>query len=325
MNAKQELANRVFMLAYDEIKPNPQQILDILAEYQIDHGTSIENMDFTRQVNHFLGAKKAEGLAMRTTSNYRLYLTMFSDYIGKQAAEVTANDIRDFITYLSETRGVKTTSIQSVINILRSFFGWMHAEELIHKNPMTKIKSFRIDKKDSRHPLTREQLEMLRNACGTYREKALIEFLYSSGCRLSEAVQINIDDIDFERRRVEIIGKGSKKRALYFSVRAKLMIQKYVSERKGGAALFCSSRKPYGRLGNRGVQMIVQKLGERAGIAKRVHPHVLRHTLATDMLNTGVDITVIQQILGHSSVGTTEIYASMSQESVYREYERFNA
>ena len=325
MNAKTELAGRIMMLIHDEIKPDTQRVLDILSEYRIEHTTGIEDMDFLRQVNHFLGAKKSEGISDRTAHNYRIYLNMFSNYINKQAGEVTTNDIRDFITYLSEVRHNKNSSIQTVINTLRSFFGWMHTEEYIAKNPTTRIKSFKINKKDSRHPLTSEQIELLRDACRTYREKALVEFLYSSGCRVSEAYQINLGDVDFERRCISVIGKGNKRRNLYFSIRAKLMIRQYVLERKGGTALFCCGRRPYERLGKRSIEKIIQMIGERAGIAKRVHPHVLRHTLATDLLNAGMDITIIQQILGHSSVGTTEIYAEISQDSVRREYEKFVA
>jgi len=323
INAKQELAGRIIMLAYDEIKPDTQRVLDLLTGYRIDHSTGIEEMDFLRQVNHFLGAEKSEGMADRTISNYRLYLGMLSDYLGKKASEITSNDIRDFIMYMSDERGMKTNSIQSVINILRSYFSWMHGEELIPKNPMTRIKSFKINKKDARHPLTLEELEKLRNACKTYREKAIVEFFFSSGCRISEAIQIDVNSLDMTHRCADVIGKGNKPRTLYFSIRARLMIEEYLKERKGGTALFCCGRKPYARLGKRSIEKILQQLGERAGIVRRVHPHVLRHTFATHMLNSGMDITVIQKLLGHSSVGTTEIYAEINQDGVRREYDKF--
>jgi len=311
------------MLAYDEIKPDTQRVLDLLTGYRIDHSTGIEEMDFLRQVNHFLGAKKSEGMAARTISNYRLYLGMLSDYLGKKASEITSNDIRDFIMYMSDERGMKTNSIQSVINILRSYFSWMHGEELIPKNPMTRIKSFKINKKDARHPLTLEELEKLRNACKTYREKAIVEFFFSSGCRISEAIQIDVNSLDMTHRCADVIGKGNKPRTLYFSIRARLMIEEYLKERKGGTALFCCGRKPYDRLGKRSIEKILQHIGARAGIVRRVHPHVLRHTFATHMLNSGMDITVIQKLLGHSSVGTTEIYAEINQDGVRREYDKF--
>lgn len=325
MNAKQELAGRIMLLICDEIKPDTRRVLDVLSEYRVDHSTGIEEMEFMRQVNHFLAAKKSEGLSPRSEENYRLYLSMFNDYTGKKATEVTATDIRDFIIYFTDVRHNKNSSAQSVINVLRSFFGWMHLEEFIPKNPTIKIKNFKIDKKDARHPLTTEQLELLRNACSNYREKALLEFLYSSGCRLSEATQIDVDGIYFEQRSVPTVGKGGKRRTLYFSVRARLMIRRYLEERKGGMALFCSCRQPYQRLSGAAVQRIIRMLGEKAGMSRRIHPHVLRHTLASDLLNSGMDISAISRILGHGSVDTTEIYAELNQDSVRREYEKYIA
>jgi integrase/recombinase XerD len=325
MNAKQELAGRIMMLVCDEIRPDSQRVLDILSEYHIEYNLGIEDMDFLRQVNHFIGAKKSEGLSPKSTDNYRMYLHMFSGYTNKKSADATANDIRSFISYLSIDRGLKNTSVQSVINILRSFFGWLTVEEIIIKNPMLKIKSFKIDKICARHPLSTEEMEILRDTCKDYREKAIVEFLYSSGCRISEATQIDVSSINFDTRSVEIIGKGSKRRTLYFSVRSRLMIRQYLLERKGGTALFVGCRKPHDRLGNAAIQKIIRELGKRAGLSKRIHPHIFRHTLATDCLNAGMDITVIQQILGHNSVGSTEIYASLSQDSIRREYEKYVA
>lgn len=325
MNAKQELAGRVLQLAYDEIKPDTQRILDILGDYTIGYSGDIQDRDLARLIEHFVFAKRSEGVSKRTVKSYRASLTLFHLYEGKDAADISTADIRDYIGYLSDVRHNGLNSQQTAISILRSFFGWLHQEELIPRNPMTRIKSFKIDKRDSRHPLTPEQLEMLRNSCRTYREKAIIEFLYSSGCRVSEAMQVDVKAIDFSQRSVSVVGKGNKIRTLYFSVRAKLMIQHYLAERPGGTALFCAGRQPYARLGKCSMEKIVHDLGERAGIPRPVHPHLLRHTLATDLLNAGMDITIIQQILGHNSVGTTQIYAEMSQDSVQREYRKYVA
>lgn len=325
MNAKQELAGRVHQLVHDEIKPDTQRILDILADYTIGYSGSIQDRDLERLIEHFIFAKRAENVTTATIVSYRSSLRRFQAYTAKDAADISTADIRDYIAYLGDVRGNGINAMQTAISILRSFFGWLHQEELIPRNPMIRIKSYKIDKRDSRHPLTNEQLEMLRNACQTYREKAIVEFLYSSGCRVSEAVQIDVNAMDFSQRAVPVIGKGRKPRTLYFSVKAKLMIQHYLEERPGGTALFSAKRKPYKRLSKRALEIIIRDLGKRAGINRQVHPHILRHTLATDLINAGMDIVIIQQILGHSSVGTTQIYAEMSQESVQREYRKYVA
>lgn len=324
INAKDELAGKIMMLIHGAAQPDARRMGDILSDYKIEHRPDEEEMDFTRQVNHFIYAKLAEGISDQTAKSYRANLKKFNNYVNKPAGDVTTTDIRDFITYLSEVRKNRNTTVQSSIGTLRSFYGWLHNEEIISHNPTVHIKAMKIDKKGLRHPLTPEQMEMLRDACETYREKAIIEFLYSSGCRVSEAVQIDLENIDFERRCVSVIGKGSIRRTIFFSVKSKLMIQKYISERDGGTALFCAARSPYKRLGKTSVEKIVSGLGKRAGISKRVHPHVLRHTLASDLLNAGMDITIIQRVLGHSSVGVTEIYAKISQDNVYHEYQKFN-
>ena len=170
--------------------------------------------------------------------------------------------------------------------------------------------------------VTAEQLERLRDGCRTYKEKALVEFLVSSGCRLGELVGIQVDAVDWQGRSVVVLGKGGKERTVYFSVRAKLMLQEYLARRKGGEALFASSRTPYEAMKPRAVEKALQKIGDRAGEARRVHPHLMRHTFASNALNAGMDITIIQHLLGHTDPKTTLIYAELAPRTVKYEYER---
>ena len=195
-------------------------------------------------------------------------------------------------------------------------------EDAIKRNPMRKIKSIKLDKLQARRPLTPEELERLRDGCCTYREKALVEFLVSSGCRLSETVGIRVDQIDWRERSVEVLGKGGKRRVVYFSVRAALMIQAYMEQRRGGEALFASSKAPYEPMSPRAIERAVETVGVRAGERRRIHPHLLRHTFATNALHAGMDLTVIQHLLGHSDPKTTMIYAELRPDAVKYAYER---
>ena len=190
---------------------------------------------------------------------------------------------------------------------------------------MAKIKSLKLDKKGARQALTVEELERLRDACRGYREKALVEFLVSSGCRLSEVAQLNVSDLDLIGRTVRVTGKGDKDRVVYFSVRARLMVQEYIVQRKGGDGLFVSSKSPYEPLKPRAIQRIIRAISERAGLEKHVHPHLLRHTFATLALNGGMDIAVIQRLLGHENIATTQIYAEMSDETIRHQYNKYVA
>lgn len=278
-----------------------------------------------RRIKHYLGAKRIDGLSARTLANYRSHLELFASKVTKSTAKITTDDIRGYIAFLDETRNLKETSLQTHINSLRAFFGWLTMEEKIKKNPMSKIKSIKIDKVGARQALTVEELERLRDACVTYREKALIEFLVSSGCRLSEVAQLSASDLDLMSRSVQVTGKGDKDRVVFFSIRARLMIEEYMMQRKGGTGLFVSSKAPFEPLKPRAIQRMVRAISLRAGLDKRVHPHLLRHTFATLALNGGMDIAVIQRLLGHENIATTQIYAEMSDETIRHQYNKYVA
>lgn len=132
-------------------------------------------------------------------------------------------------------------------------------------------------------------------------------------------------DLNLADRSVQVTGKGDKDRVVYFSVRARLMVQEYIVQRKGGDGLFVSSKSPFEPLKPRAIQRIVRSLSERAGLEGRVHPHLLRHTFATHALNGGMDVTVIQRLLGHEDIATTQIYAELNEEGVRHQYNKYVA
>lgn len=325
MNAKTELAKRLISTVSEDSPVNLDAIHEILKDYTVLRETEGERNDLLKRIWQYLGAKRIDGLSQRTLANYKYTLEMFMDRVKKPVSKITTDDIRTYITYLSEVRGLRETSLQTHINTLRAFFGWLLVEEKIKKNPMLKIHSLKIDKKKARTALSAEELERLRDACEGYREKALVEFLVSSGCRLSEVAALNFDNLNFADRSVTVHGKGDKDRLVYFSVRARLMLQEYKAERKGGEGLFVSSKTPHLPLKPRAIQRIIHAISERAGLAGRVHPHLLRHTFATMALNSGMDVTAIQRLLGHEDISTTQIYAAMSEDLIKHQYNKYVA
>lgn len=323
MNAKTELAKRLAATVSADSPDAIEAINTILKDYTILRENDDEKSDLNKRIKYYLGAKRIEGLSPRTLANYKYTLELFSERVNKSASRITTDDIRGYITYLSYTRHLAETSLQTHINTLRAFFGWLYMEEKIKKNPMLKIRSLKLDKKNARQALSVEELERLRDACDGYREKALVEFLVSTGCRLSEVTQLRADDLNFSDRSVLVTGKGDKDRVVYFSVRARLMLQEYIKERKGGDGLFVSTKAPYLPLKQRAIQRIIQAISERAGLSIRVHPHLLRHTFATHALNAGMDVTAIQRLLGHEDISTTQIYAAMNEDVIKHQYNKY--
>lgn len=319
MDARQELAKRISALCPSL---HTEQVDGILQDYQIIKALENGPSDILTHVEHFLSAKKVEGLSDKTLSNYRIYLTHFAEFACKDAANISTDDVRGFLS----SQHVKENSLQTILNILRSFFAWMSTEEAIPRNPMLKIKTPRRHKIAIRKSLSEEELERLRNTCVTPRERALVEFMYSTGCRVSEITGLKLTAVDFSRRCACVLGKGGKERKVYFSIKAKLLLEEYLHNRLGASdGLFINTRAPFTAMSSRSMQKLLYALGRRASLPERVHPHLLRHTFATLSLNRGMDITMIQQLLGHAQLSTTEIYAQVDPERLRQAYDRIVA
>ena len=299
-----------------------REIIKIMREYDVQTAQVYDRSNLPRRVEAFLAAKRIDGCRPKTIKGYRERLKMFMTQCSKPVQAITTDDLREYLAYLVDERHLMDNSVQAHINTLRRFFSWLVDEDNIRKSPMRKIKSLKIDKLRSRHPLTAEQLELVRDGCRGYKEKALVEFLVSSGCRVSEVAGLRVDDIDWRDRKCKVIGKGNKERTVYFSVRAKLMLQLYIAERRGGEALFASSRAPYESLTDRGIEKMISKLGKRIGMERPLYPHLMRHTFASHALNCGMELTIIQHLLGHSDPKTTLIYAEIDPIRVQYEYNR---
>ena len=318
MNSKIELyASICSVLERPEAK---KEIWDILAGYTINTLASYSSLE--NSIKEFLNAKRADSLSEKSILNYKQILALFQQWKDIPPSLITTDDIRGWMSYLKNERGMKKDSIQTYLNCLRSFFGWLYSEEKIQSNPTTKIKSAHIDRKKSRKPLTQEEVELCRSVLKNGREKAIFEMYISTGCRLSELVDIKTEDIDFNARELKVCGKGDKMRTVYFSAKAKLAVQAYLAESKNKSILFSCGIAPYGPLGDQAIEKIIRAIGRRAKLSEPLYPHKLRHTFATSALNSGMDIVVIQQLLGHSNLDTTQIYAQLSQESVRHSYNK---
>jgi len=215
---------------------------------------------------------------------------------------------------------MKPSSTNTQSYIMKSFFAWLHQEEYIPKNPMLKIKETKVPGR-LREALTLDEIEILRQKCKTLREKTLLEFTYSTGCRVSEIVDVNIDDIDFHTKTLKVIGKGNKERIVCFNTKAKYLLKEYMLSRAdNNPSLFVASKGTHARLGKRSIENEIKKIAKRANLGKSIYPHLLRHSIATHLLSGGMLLHNVQKLLGHSDPKTTQIYAQISIGNVIYEY-----
>lgn len=271
----------------------------------------------------YMVSKKIEGLSMLTLKTYDLYLKDFLLRIHKPIQEITANDIRIYLFNYQNENNVSNRTIDGRRLVINAFMEWLHVEGYIEKNPCCQIHPIKYELKP-REPLSGIELELVRDACKTYREKAIIEIFYSTGCRVSEMVNLDKANIDFAKSEIHLFGKGNKHRISYMNARSEVALKKYLfSRRDNNKALFVSSRKPHNRLKKTSIEKIVREIGERSGINRRLFPHLIRHTTATNALERGMNVAEVQKILGHEKLDTTMIYAKVCQENVKHDHKRY--
>jgi site-specific recombinase XerD len=272
----------------------------------------------------YIVCKKVEGFSAGTIYNYTKYLTNFFCTVMKMPEQVTANDVRVYLYQYQKERNVSDRSLDKVRSCLAAFYKWMCEEEYIDRNPMLAVKCIRYEKKP-RKPCSQTDLEYLRMACETPKQRAILEVLYSTGCRVGELVGLKKSDIDWQERTVHLFGKGKKHRTSFLNAKAEVALREYLETRTDdNEYLFVSDRAPHLQMHNSGIQKIMREMAERAGgkVNVKVTPHVLRHTTATRMLENKADITSIQAILGHSNINTTMIYAHDTLENVKMEHRK---
>lgn len=300
-------------------------IEEVLYDYELVPTTrelALQN-NMSDKVLLYLAAKKLDGLSMRTLESYSRHLNRFAYFMRKNVEDVTTMDVRVHLANYAKT-GVKTSTIATETDVLRGFFKWLEDEEYIQKSPMRKIKTPKLEKR-IREALTKEEFEILRGGAKTLRQKALLELLYSTGCRLEEVEKMKKTDIDWHKLQIRVIGKGNKERVVFVNATAQVHIRKYLMSRLDDCeSVFVTERQPYKFLGRRSIQREIDKIMEQSGLKKNVFPHLIRHTFATHMINAGMSLNVLQEILGHDSPETTLIYASIDNKTIEHEYRKYS-
>ncbi len=248
---------------------------------------------------------KISKLSPYTLRNYLNFNKQLLKQSNKQPNEITQQDVKLFLAENMENRA--STSVILFLSSIKFAYS-----SLLQKDPTTGIKRPKNQKKIP-IVLTKQEVQNLFNSAQTTKSKLILQLLYSSGLRVSEIVNLKPNDFDFEENTGWVRqGKGKKDRLFLISKKISKKIQKFIKKHSDWNYLF-SKTKP---LTTRNIQKIVQLTTQKAGIQKNVHPHTLRHSFATHLLDAGVDIRKIQTLLGHSSIATTQIYTHISTEQL---------
>lgn len=297
----------------------------VLAKYEIaEKSTELQKVErsWEEELCAFLIRKRVEGRSEKTISQYSLHLRRMLQYINKPVKEITEADLFSYIAMYKKKRGVSGVYLNNIRLVCSSFFSWLNNKGYIRKNPAAGLDPIKVEKRIKK-PLSDTELEMLRRKCTLERDIALIECLYSTGVRVSELVALNRQDIDFDNMRAVVYGKGAKERETYLTAAACMHLKEYLDSRSdSNDALFVGLKAPHERLTVSGVEEVLRKLGKNTGIVK-VHPHRFRRTMATNILNKGMPIEEVKEILGHVKLDTTMIYCQISKENVRHHHRKY--
>lgn len=329
---KEEFIATVLEKMGNHISPEQATVLEwtlsvILDDYQMEkesHEIVPYDGNAEKIVRRFLTVKHLAGCSAETIKTYQFHLQKLILNLRCPLQDVDTNDLRCFLVTYKEKRKVSNVTLENIRLCLSSFFGWLHEEGLIKKNPMKRIPRIKSDKVIKK-PFSEEEMERIRMNCQRERDLAIIEFLYSSGVRVSEAVHLDSNQINFHEGECVVFGKGAKERVVYLNSKACIHLRKYLDSRKdSNPALFVSCKSPHQRLSKEGIEAILRGIGRSSGV-DHVHPHRFRRTMATNALNRGMPVQEVRQLLGHEKMDTTMIYCTVSQEGVRLSHKKYIA
>lgn len=287
-------------------------------------------------IDSFLSFLKGKNRSENTLKAYAEDLLQFMEYLKeKKISDIESFKnidyilIRGFLANLRE-KGFEKRTIARKISAIRAFYKYLVTEEVITSDPTLHIQGMKLPKKLPEFLYPVEICELLSSpddSCLGLRDKAILELLYATGIRVGEITNLKLKDLDMENKILYILGKGSKERIVFFGEKAKESLENYLKRSrpvllKGREGDFLFLNKNGTRLTDRSVRRIVEKYVKKLSLKKKVTPHTLRHTFATHLLENGADLRTVQELLGHVSLSTTQIYTHVTKERLKEVYEK---
>lgn len=283
-------------------------------------------------IDFFRASKLISGRQKSTIDMYEREIKALRDACGKALTEINSVDLRWYFGMCRTKRGNGMATILSKRRYLNSFYDFLFREGVITRNPLERIEAMKVEKR-LKKAFSTDDLERLRVACGeNYRNRAIIEFLLSTGVRISECCSLDVKDIDFNKQEFVVVGKGNKQRRCYINDTGSFYLMRYLNQRMvkekltqeelKERPLFASVVSPYGRITKRGIEKLLDALGREAKV-EDVHPHRFRRTYASAMAARGCPLQDLKALMGHSRVETTMIYCDIKEENINMSYRRY--
>lgn len=347
---RQNLINRIcmhFSERVDDLEMLRSELYITLNDYEITNRcTELAETDqecLENVLKRFLVAKAVKGCSERTIQLYSMSVRKVFTEINKRVEDVTPDDIRLYMGLRLRRDGVSKVTVGNEIRSLSSFYAWATAEEIIQKNPMLRVHKIK-KQKVRKEALTEMEIERLRMAADGEMQKMMIEVLLSTGCRVTELVNIRIDEI--QKDEITVHGKGEKDRKVYLNAKAELAVQVYLAKRRDENPYLLpgaknmrerkgmdrkESRKNWwmdrnnlteGHITTSTVESTMRTIADRAEV-EQANPHKFRRTCATFALRRGMPIEQVSRMLGHEEVGTTQIYLDLKEEDLKRSHEKY--
>ena len=296
----------------------------VFAGCELAENTDLQVVDrsWMGDMDDFLMSKALEGKSPETINRYRYELNRLLSYVNKGVEDILPGDISGYMRMYKKIRQVSNQTLKNVRTVYSSFFAWLRDRDRIRKNPMILVEDIKAEQ-IIKKPFTDEEREKMLRVCTSLRDKAMLEFLYSTAVRVSEFIRLNRDDIRFGNKTLIVYGKGGKERRVYLNERTNMYLKEYMQSRTDdNPALFVGIRIPHGRMTKAGVEDTIRRIGKKAGVQK-AHPHRFRRTSITNALNRGMPMQEAMIFAGHAKPETTMRYCTVDHESVQYHHKKY--
>ena len=296
----------------------------VFAGCELAENTDLQVVDrsWMGDLEDFLMSKALEGKSPETVGRYRYALNRLLSYVNKGVTDILPGDISGYMRMYKKIRQVSNQTLKNVRTVYSSFFAWLRDHDRIRKNPMNLVEDVKVEKV-IRKPYSDEDREKMFRACTTLRDKAMLEFLYSTAVRVSELARLDRKDIRFGTKDIIVYGKGAKERRVYLNDRTNMYMREYLQSRTDDSpALFVGTKLPHERMTKAGIEDAIRRIGRRAGVEK-AHPHRFRRTALTNALNRGMPLQEAMLMAGHAKPETTMRYCTVDMEAVQYHHKKY--